>query len=470
MDTKHVVILGAGFSRAVSSLMPLSDELGTRSVELLDKQGRLHTSRLEFGRELTFETWLSLLSDDQPQLSEAANRQNAALYARLRDTLAALLLEAQSTVLESAAPEWLYWLVSALHRERATVMTFNYDKVLEAAVEGHMLWDPINRRLVDSGDALWNLPPLPNAGARLFGPRCETFRLLKLHGSLDWWAVPGDTSGATLVREEPRGTFESPSEMTDEERQQQLPGRERFIIPPLSTKNTYYRNPLTRELWQQAYRALQTATRISIVGYSLPPADSVMSNMLRLAIADREVAVDLVNPNPDDIVLRLVGFGVQPRQLRIASAGTCVEDFASGLCNEATSALADELRNGLLQHAPDASIRVACGDPSSFGIPVSRVEMLESTTLALIIEDGLSARDITAVPYNADGTPRNRLFATAEDLALMLGDCTRVVALDATGIHTLVSARHEGETVGANARWLTFIPADRGPMQALDRS
>jgi hypothetical protein len=71
--------------------------------------------------------------------------------------------------------------------------------------------------------------------------------------------------------------------MPVEQRQRELPGRERFIIPPLSTKGSYYRNPLTRELWQQAHRTLSRATRISLVGYSMPPADLVMANMLRPA-------------------------------------------------------------------------------------------------------------------------------------------------------------------------------------------
>lgn len=76
--------------------MPLTDELGDRAVGLLETRGLLHSRRLKFGRELTFESWLSLLSDDQPQLSEAENRENAALFAHLRDAIAELLLEAHS--------------------------------------------------------------------------------------------------------------------------------------------------------------------------------------------------------------------------------------------------------------------------------------------------------------------------------------------------------------------------------------
>jgi hypothetical protein len=239
--------------------MPLTDELGSRAVESLQAAGRIGAAQVSFGPELSFESWLSLLSEEQPQLSDADNRDNAALFARLRDAIAAHLIEAQREALLLPAPSWLYEFVSALHGKQAIVLTLNYDTLVETAVASHCLWDPINRRHVMPSDLLRNLPLLPNVGARVVGPLADTFRLLKLHGSLDWWAVPNDPSGATLNREPTQGAFEALHEMTDDERQQELPGRERFIIPPLSTKGTYYRNPLTRELWQQAYAALRNA-------------------------------------------------------------------------------------------------------------------------------------------------------------------------------------------------------------------
>src|SRR5580692_6340065 len=123
MAGQHVLVLGAGFSRSVSSRMPLTDELGNQAVELLKAEGRYDASRLVFGGELTFESWLSLLSEDQPQLSEAENRENAALFARLRDAVARVLIEAQFGVLAQSAPGWLYEFISALHLARAAVIT-----------------------------------------------------------------------------------------------------------------------------------------------------------------------------------------------------------------------------------------------------------------------------------------------------------------------------------------------------------
>ena len=468
MAAEHVVILGAGFSRAVSTGMPLTDELGNAALELVQPEGS-RPKGLRFGSQLTFESWLSLLADDQPQLSEAENRDNAALFAHLRDAIAILLLEAQFSAVAPAAPAWLYEFISAVHEAHATVITLNYDTLIETAVASHSLWEPASRSRVAPRDILRDLPPLPNTGMRLSGPIAETFRLLKLHGSLDWWAVPGDLSGATLNREESHSVFEAPSELTVEARQQQLPGRERFIIPPLSTKSTYYRNPLTRELWRQAQEALRTANRISIVGYSLPVADAVMANMLRVALTGRLVSVDVVNPSPEDIVQRLIGLGVESRQIAQVPTVNCVEAFAHSLCVQASARLAENLRDRLLAEVPDASLAVAWGDSTAAGPTVRRVldvSARDETTLELIIEDSPPPQGATSARRDPDGGPSKERFPTAADVAAKIGSRARIVARDAFGTFVLLAVRAEGRNTGANSRWLFFVPSDRGPAEA----
>jgi hypothetical protein len=445
--------------------MPLTDELGNAALELVQPDAS-RPNGLAFGSQLTFESWLSLLADDQPQLSEAENRDNAALFAHLRDAIAILLLEAQFSAVAPPAPTWLYEFVSALHEARATVITLNYDTLIETAVASHSLWDPATRGRVAARDVLRDLPPLPNTGMRLSGPIAETFKLLKLHGSLDWWAVPGDLSGATLNREESHSVFEAPSELTIEGRQQQLPGRERFIIPPLSTKSTYYRNPLARELWQQAHEALRTADRISVVGYSLPVADAVMANMLRVALAGRLVSVDVVNPSPEDIVQRLIGFGVEPRQIAPVSTVSGVEAFARSLCDQASARLAEDLRDRVLAELPDASLAVAWGDATAAGRTVRRVIDIraeDEETIELIVEDNPPPQGATSARRDPDGGPSSQWFPTGADLAARIGTRTHIVARDNSGCFVLLSVRAEGRNTGANSRWLFFVPSGPGP-------
>jgi hypothetical protein len=72
--TRTVLILGAGFSRAVSARSPLTDELGNLVLANLGER-----RRRPFGSG-SFETWLSRLAVDQPDLTTAENQQNRALY------------------------------------------------------------------------------------------------------------------------------------------------------------------------------------------------------------------------------------------------------------------------------------------------------------------------------------------------------------------------------------------------------
>jgi len=95
------------------------------------------------------------------------------------------------------------------------------------------------------------------------------FRLLKLHGSLNWYWNPGDESGASVARRDLPGVYGTPLHYTDDDRRRQLPGRGPLIVPPSATKSLYYRNPITREMWQQA--ALAQPSGGSRLHRLLPP-------------------------------------------------------------------------------------------------------------------------------------------------------------------------------------------------------
>jgi hypothetical protein len=444
--------------------MPLTDELGRQALELMaDRLGGEGHADIALSTSLNFESWLSLLSEDQPQLSDAANRDNQALFAHLRDLVAACLLDAQRKALAGPAPGWLYEFVSVLHATRATVITFNYDCLVETAVATHELWDPRHREVISPGDALQNLPPLPNVGARLVGPLLGTFRLLKLHGSLDWWAVPGDVSGATLNREQLHGIFGDQHEMLDEQRRRELPGRERFIIPPLSAKGGYYRNPLTRELWQQSHHALREATRVSLVGYSLPEVDLVVANLLRAAVESREVAIDIVNPCPEPIAERLEGLGASRDAMNVVDGYDCVETFSRDLAEEASGSVLRQLADTSLSRAADTALAVAWGSTDALSADsVRRVVGLvdrRDGTLELTLEAEIPHEGATGTRFADDGRPDESSFPSAQSLASKIDGRHRIVAQAPDGDHTLVAVWEEGRAVGASARWIFFAPA-----------
>lgn len=213
------MIVGAGFSHAVSARYPLTDELG--KVALV-RAGIPESERP--ADEARFEAWLSRLAEDQPYRSVEDNLRARARLVEMSKALTGALQEREADALAGATPPWLDDLIAVLHARQATVVSFNYDHVLECAVDRSHL--PNNgptigfRRHVSSDDILDRIPPKPpptrgeiqdlvasqQLGVSRFLPSwtgqqvADTFRLLKLHGSLSWYWSPDDPTGATLAR------------------------------------------------------------------------------------------------------------------------------------------------------------------------------------------------------------------------------------------------------------------------------
>jgi hypothetical protein len=90
---RDVVVLGAGFSKAVDGRFPLTDDLGRSALTVA---GLTHPGAFAGG---SFEAWLSYLAEAQPFLREEANLANRALFTRLVGAIHEVLcdIEAQST-------------------------------------------------------------------------------------------------------------------------------------------------------------------------------------------------------------------------------------------------------------------------------------------------------------------------------------------------------------------------------------
>lgn len=185
-EVGDVFILGAGFSRAVSTEMPLTDALGKRAIERAGVQADPRVPKRGFTKG-RFETWLSRLAEDQPDLDEARNLENRALFTRLSAALAEVLDEAQEAALADGLPGWLDRLIRAAHVRGSTVLTFNYDTLVERAVDQAGLWSYQAGRGVHWFDVMGDMPPevVVPGGLAEEGYEGRTVELLKLHGSLN---------------------------------------------------------------------------------------------------------------------------------------------------------------------------------------------------------------------------------------------------------------------------------------------
>lgn len=314
---RPVFILGAGFSRAISGSMPTADELGKEVV------GRLGENRppptLTRGG---FEEWLSRLAEDQPDLLEHENLLRRHYFSIVARFVAIAIEDAESGVAAQVGwvQGWLQRFLGVAHAQRGTLLTFNYDTLIERAVDRSFFRDlsAWSDRMIHSCDVLGHLPPRVDL---VEGGPHETFRLLKLHGSTSFYWVPNDPTGATLVRwplpqechdlgpsvgrathdllagVEPRFEMATASE-EDPEKRRLLHGREPLIVPPSALKSRYYGVPFLRGLWQQSREAITRATHLYLVGYSLPTTDLVTLGLLRENLSP-ECQIVVVNEGED---------------------------------------------------------------------------------------------------------------------------------------------------------------------------
>ncbi|HEU0129679.1 MAG TPA: hypothetical protein VFQ85_01645 [Mycobacteriales bacterium] len=274
-----VYVLGAGFSKAVHDAMPVLRELGG---DVLDRLGDRRPASFENLPVEDFERWLSYLADEQPWLPEYQNARNRADFLHVATTLRDVLDERTRRARETPPCDWLLSLVRYWHRERATVITFNYDVLVEAAYLASVVVRSAyggSDNYVDQSQ-LYPIPFTPiNAryGAALGSGPVDTLRLLKLHGSLNWlYSGRSDFAGETLYDLGIGRSWFDYGDVSMAAAMDKVP----LIVPPTAAKSSFFRHETVRGQWRLAAQALGAADRVICMGYSLPPGDLVARFLL----------------------------------------------------------------------------------------------------------------------------------------------------------------------------------------------
>jgi NAD-dependent SIR2 family protein deacetylase len=165
-----------------------------------------------------------------------------------------------------------------------TIITFNYDLLLDDALrkvgvapEYHL---PEQNTVVEEQESR--------------PARCS---VLKLHGSTNWGICANCHARVTVLTEK---LTASPAHF----RARACPNCDKsefqpMLIPPSWDKSEY--RELMKPIWSRAVEELKLASRICIIGYSMPEADSFFKYLIALALAEnhnlyRFIVVDK-NPN-----------------------------------------------------------------------------------------------------------------------------------------------------------------------------
>lgn len=183
------------------------------------------------------------------------------------------LLFAMLNVLDSpSGPETGYdRLASALERDD-TVITLNYDTMLDSAL-ARRGWNPAKGYAVggSANKVRWR----PKASTT---STCDGVVLLKLHGSVNWW-VRGSRASLSNVFSKKPVVITAP-------RRNSKSGRIRQIIPPIYGK--VFTHSHWRSLWKMAFDALCGAEILVVVGCSLIETDYHLHALLRRTSNERK--------------------------------------------------------------------------------------------------------------------------------------------------------------------------------------
>jgi NAD-dependent SIR2 family protein deacetylase len=163
------------------------------------------------------------------------------------------------------------------------VITFNYDLLLDAAL----------RRLGVAPD--YHLPSeaVSAEEQQSLGSTCS---VLKLHGSTNWGICSGCRRQVLVLGEK---VTASPVEFRPKSCPAcRTPTFQPMLIPPSWDKSEY--RDIMRPIWAKAVEELKLASRICIIGYSMPRADSFFKYLITLALAENHnlYRLILVDKNP----------------------------------------------------------------------------------------------------------------------------------------------------------------------------
>lgn len=271
---KPVFVTGAGFTRALVESAPLLvDDFGNNALaervhglpnasRLLEQefkrneQGHIDIERLMTRVE-------SLMPYDYAGFADNAANEYALLLSELKRSFLDCIRKAREGEVHH---EELNKFAQYCVNEQYDCITFNYDDFLDQALSRTSCWHPLG------GYGFYCPDSINTISQKDEGIPKSKIALLKLHGSVNWrsrlgHAVPpplnaithhDDWSGIPSTRVPPIEAHLDAQPV---------------MIPPVLSKSSLMEQPVLRLVWSRAFEALQSAPKVTFLGYSFPTTD-----------------------------------------------------------------------------------------------------------------------------------------------------------------------------------------------------
>ena len=279
---KHVIVTGAGFTRALVPSAPLlvddfcNDALQEKmhglpnASRLLDRERGNHPEG-----HIDIERLMTRLDALMPYnyadvVGNAANEYGFFLTELKRAFLDRLQEARQGEIKDEQLDHFARYCAD----NDCCCITFNYDDFLDEALERTGHWNPYRGYgffCRSSGDGITGFS---------WGEMDSRILLLKLHGSINW---------------RPRLGYANPVALDSITHHHDWSGRdldshhlepEPVIVPPVLSKASLVEQPVLRLVWSRAFTELATADQVTFIGYSFPTTDIAVRTLFAEAMED----------------------------------------------------------------------------------------------------------------------------------------------------------------------------------------
>jgi len=297
-------ILGAGFSKGYNpDIVPVINDF----FDIAEKEGVLkpddeHKELIDFVERyfgeyssVNIEKLASFLTTELIPDIDQRNIYRDKLYRQLISIVTGTLSEIQDHPVSADVQNTYKKFVDKVVKNRTDIITFNYDLILDKLLLDTGRW------LHTSGYGV----EIPLDVECLVPKDKSEMQYLKLHGSLNWSQriVPHPKYGDRIVltpfgfnvnhKNFPSVCTGSPSESFYDP----------FVVPPIMTKDSFFKNTLLQNIWYKAKDLLCKANEIFIIGYSFSPADFPAEILFRQSIAspssEKEKKISVIDREQD---------------------------------------------------------------------------------------------------------------------------------------------------------------------------
>ena len=312
MATKEIFILGAGFSRAITgNIMPslngltkeIAEGISSSSEQDIKNMWQQYIVQPNIGNirsindpnpnknQSNFEDIMTFLSSDFAYEDYKDRHLKAILYRYITDLIVKIFGRKNQEKSISQTP-WLHNFAKYLNNECSEIFTFNYDLVLENLLAKE------NKLDIRGCEAIYSVKKMSNpyfqntievdeqnhiANIKT-NPMIEweqgwQIKLYKLHGSINWLYDPDFQNGIRVISSETPPAYKQ--------------GLQCLIVPPTMLKNFELKTKLLDFQWHVFKEKLAQATKLYIIGYSIPKTD----------IATRYIIQTQLNPECEVFII-----------------------------------------------------------------------------------------------------------------------------------------------------------------------